>query len=482
MGFDPAKIAQIARGFDLCQRPLAHFTLDDIVTRGHADGANIEQFCDRKLFTRFRAPYGFRGQVETCEPDRRPGQIVSIPRLQSVPRVLLVTPGFIRGGPIVGVWTLAQQLCAKGLRPDVLALDGTGTLDGRRVQISPDSRRDAEPVARLAAFNNPAACPLLACAPYDVIHTTLLRPDVVSAMVGPWLKGARTVSTVRSRFREELAFSQGHISTALISRLWLSSLARKDLIIPHSDGIFENLAASGLDPARMAIVNNGVDTARFHPPTSPERIEARKKLGLPPDKTVVLHVGRLTRLKRVDMLLRALSEKALNDVWFASAGDGEEAHALRSLSASLGIESRTRWLGFEPDVRTALAAADICAMPSQTEGLSRAALEAGAVGLAVIAADIPGFRPLILDGVTGLLVPPNDPSPWARALESLCNALSRRKDLGGNLRRHIEDKFSAGAMASQYLSIYRTLSAPISARCTQLETARATAFRDGRSE
>jgi glycosyltransferase involved in cell wall biosynthesis len=357
---------------------------------------------------------------------------------------------------MLGIYTLVEHLCREGLRPDVLALDGSATpnmadefraLRLRVETLSLPRIGLARSAVRLAQY--------LRSNVYDVIHTTLLRPDILSAAIARYSRSVPTISTVRSRFDEELVFSHGRLRAAVISRVWRTALAAKSILIPHSEAIRENLVAAGLDPARMVLINNGVDTARFRPATGGEREQARAKLGLPREKTIILHCGHLTRLKGLNTLLGALSQvPEERELLFVSAGDGEDAASLRALTADLNLQERVIWLGYQHDMATLLQAADIYAMPSQTEGLSRAALEAGASGLPVIAADIPGFRTLIKDGESGLLVPPNDPDAWAGAVAVLARGAELRTKLAACLRKRVEESFSAASMVRQYLDIY----------------------------
>src|SRR5260221_10249305 len=98
------------------------------------------------------------------------------------------------------------------------------------------------------------------------------------------------------------------------------------------------------------------------------------------------------------------------------AGTGSEQSELCQLSTSLGLERRVRFLGFQPDVKRWLRAADAFVLTSRWEGLPVGLMEAGACALPSIATDVPGSREVIVRGRTGRLTPAGEPGPLASAM------------------------------------------------------------------
>ncbi len=137
-------------------------------------------------------------------------------------------------------------------------------------------------------------------------------------------------------------------------------------------------------------------------------------------------------------------------------GDGRDADALRSDAA--GME-RLTFTGFVPNVEDYLAAMDICVLPSLREGLGSVILEAMAQGVPVIASDTGGIPELVVDDVTGLLVPPGDPHALAARLAELAGDPVRRSRLADEARRRISG-LHVGAMAEHYERVYARMAAP----------------------
>ena len=185
-------------------------------------------------------------------------------------------------------------------------------------------------------------------------------------------------------------------------------------------------------PERTHIVPCGFDHEMFRP-LDPEL--ARRQLGLNGSK-IVLFVGRLTRLKGVDILLRAVAaieERAgLQIVIIGGGREDSEVGMLRRLATDLGIERQLLFVGSVPQSTLPLyySAADVCVVPSYYETFGLVAVEAMACGTPVVAARVGGLRATIVDGKTGYLVPWHCPEPYAERLETLLGNDLLRASLG----------------------------------------------------
>jgi len=190
----------------------------------------------------------------------------------------------------------------------------------------------------------------------------------------------------------------------------------------------------------VQVIPNGLRIGRR--PGIAEREAARAQLGLSPDAQVVAFLGRLSAEKAPGVLLRA-ARNTRTTVLFA--GDGPLRSALEREAAG----TSTRFLGFVPDVGPVLAAADVLALPSRTEGLPMAVLEAMAAGVPVVASTV-GSLPEVLGEGAGLLVPPADAAALRAALERLTDA-DLRTSLATAARARVEARYGAEAMARSYL-------------------------------
>jgi glycosyltransferase involved in cell wall biosynthesis len=212
---------------------------------------------------------------------------------------------------------------------------------------------------------------------------------------------------------------------------------------------------------RLHVIYDGFDLDRFlaRPVADPQAIRAR--YGLAETARVVACVGGIQRRKGQLDLVEAAALRALNfpDVVFVlagAAGDAEYLAVLQERIAALGLGDRFRLIGFEPEVRDLLAVSTALVHPSHSEGFGLAILEAMAVGLPVVATLCGGPEELIEDGVSGLLVPPQNPPALAAALRRVLGdpAMARRLGAAAAARARA---FSLEATARGMEEIYREL-------------------------
>ena len=200
----------------------------------------------------------------------------------------------------------------------------------------------------------------------------------------------------------------------------------------------------GLPAEKLVTIPNAVDCAAYEAPPG----ATRRELGLPPDARIILFIGRLHRQKGPDVLLQAaamLCERMPN-VHVVLAGDGPLRAQLACRAGELGLGERFHLLGPRDDVPVLLADADLLALPSRWEGMPNAVLEAMAAGKPSVAADVGGCREVIVDGETGLLVPPNDPAALAAAVERILADRELAARMGAAARQRAQREFSVEKM------------------------------------
>ncbi len=206
----------------------------------------------------------------------------------------------------------------------------------------------------------------------------------------------------------------------------------------------------GIPQQKVVVIPNGIDLQAFA--HLPARRQARAALGLPPDKPIVGTVARLDPVKRLDILLQAAA--SLRDVHAIIVGDGPERIRLEALSRQLGMYSRVHFAGEQEDVRPWLAAMDVFVLASDWEGMSNALLEAMATGLPTVATAVGGTPEVVIDGVTGSLVPPHEPAALARAIERLLADFDLRQRMGNAGRERVRKHFSVEEMVRATESLY----------------------------
>jgi sugar transferase (PEP-CTERM/EpsH1 system associated) len=226
-----------------------------------------------------------------------------------------------------------------------------------------------------------------------------------------------------------------------------------------------------VQPERIAVLYNGVDTQRFAP-CSNDRLAMRVQLGFPQDSFVVGSVGRLVTIKDHQTLLKAaamLVESGI-DVRVLLVGSGPEREKLQNL-ASATLEGRVHFAGDSDRVPEMLNAMDAFVLPSLGEGMSNTLLEAMACGLPVIVTNVGGNPEIIEDGRTGWLFTPGDAKGLAAKLKALVNNPVLLREISAAARTHTVERFSLQGMMRNYATFYLDLAARRGIAAARMDTA-----------
>ena len=219
------------------------------------------------------------------------------------------------------------------------------------------------------------------------------------------------------------------------------------------------LDRTGIPADRVQVIYNGVDEA---PEADPAGIaQYRRDLGLSDDELVVGVVGNLYPVKGQTYLLDAVPQvlQTCPKTTFLLIGRGELEVPLKTKVKTLGIEEKVRFLGLRHDVPKLLAIMDVFAMPSLSEGLSIALLEAMAAGKPVVVTHVGGNPELVVHNETGLLVPPKDAAALASALRTCLEDKELATRFGRNGRKRLEQSFGLSPMVNHYQQLYQLASA-----------------------
>lgn len=231
-----------------------------------------------------------------------------------------------------------------------------------------------------------------------------------------------------------------------------------DAFIAISSEIDAELDHLGIEPKRRHFIPNGVDADRFIPLEATRKRELRLKMALP-DGPLVIFTGRLADEKRVIQLA---------EIWPAV----HREHPLANLILLGDGPERERLLGFRtPGVHVVgrmgnvcpyLQAADLFVLPSITEGLSNAMLEAMATGLPVLVTRVGGAGDVIAHQQNGWLIPPDQPERMQEAMVHLLSHPEQRSQLGQAARRTVEERYALGKVCQQLCDLYdAVLSRPL---------------------
>ena len=235
-----------------------------------------------------------------------------------------------------------------------------------------------------------------------------------------------------------------------------------DCILVNADAVREWLIDDGYDASKIAVIRNGVDLARFEHPPSP--VNLRRDLGLADDTPLVGVVSRLTRLKGLEYFLEAAAivRSQLPAVHFLVVGetspmDRAYLGELQEYAARCGVAGHVTFAGLRTDVPAVLSSLTVSVMPSLNEALSNVVLESMAAGTPTVATRVGGTPEAVVDGVTGVLVPPADSAALAGAIVHLLNHAQLAQHLGGAARARIAEHFSVRRMVRATEDLYSDL-------------------------
>ena len=278
---------------------------------------------------------------------------------------------------------------------------------------------------------------------FDAVVTMLFAADVVGRLLGKWASVPRIISSLRAR----------NVHYSLVQR-WLVRITMDaaDAVVinsPHSREFA--IVTEGVKSDRIFLIPNGVQVEKYMATIRQELL--RTKLGLQRHGHVIGCVGRLTRQKGIDILLRALFLIKNQDFNLVIFGIGEDEAALRALAAKLGLESRVRFAGYRRDIPTLLGALDLYVHPARFEGMPNAVLEAMAAACPIVATSVDGICELIEDGTHGWLVPPEAPEKLAKAIDQALGDLMEARRRAELARERVGKDFSVGAMVDAWEAV-----------------------------
>jgi glycosyltransferase involved in cell wall biosynthesis len=280
-----------------------------------------------------------------------------------------------------------------------------------------------------------------------------LQPDIVhvhdSAAQIPalWAAGRWTAGR-RSRRKPRVVVTRRTDFPLRSARRPISYELLSDRVICVSSAVRQRLIEVEVPAERLAVIPDFVDCRHFDPAATQHRAG---------DAPTIVAIGRLSREKGHAVLLRAMLAVARScpGARLVLAGQGEQRSALEAQAAAAGISPIVEFLGFVPDVRPVLAAADVFAMPSLSEGLGVAALEAMAMAKPVVATNVGGLPESVAGGETGLIVPAGDADALAEALVALLSDRERARVMGEAGRQRALTTFDRGPIVDRIIALYQ---------------------------
>ena len=288
----------------------------------------------------------------------------------------------------------------------------------------------------------------LAAARLDVLHFHAGRLGSIYAPIV-----ASCIAGVPNRI---LTMHNSFASTSRVQRFIEGRvLGHLHHVVAVSEAVRQELEAKkGLTVKKVAVISNGIDLAEFELAVDPRGIKA--ELGLPVESLVIGIVGRLYHVKGADLLIRAaeLIREKLPQSRVVLIGEGPEEQRLKSLAAERSVADIVIFAGYRRDARRLMQALDLLVMPSRHEAQSFSLMEAMACGKPVVGSNVGGIPAVLVDGVTGLLIPTEDFGALADAVVKLLGDPKRMADMGRAGRRRVQAHFSQAAMLEKTGSLY----------------------------
>jgi len=288
---------------------------------------------------------------------------------------------------------------------------------------------------------------------YSIVHVHNIDSPLLIGMLAKLLARKKLVVTLQG----EQTIIQRKASALGRLRVWL--MARLgDRFVAITEQSRLQFVAEGTAAERIWAIPNGIDIRHFRPPTPERKTVLRRSFGYQADERVVLYMGRLVDLKRVDLLIKAWKPfREVKSARCVIVGDGPEQARLETLVRSEALGESVDLVGFTNDVLPYYQMADIFVLPSLYEGLSVALLEAMACGLCVIVAGSPGNLDVVEPGVNGLVFPVDAAEVLKACLTEALTDVMLCRTLGQAARERIASTYSSQAVVRAHLAMYAEL-------------------------
>jgi glycosyltransferase involved in cell wall biosynthesis len=277
----------------------------------------------------------------------------------------------------------------------------------------------------------------------DVVHTHGYRPDVLHGS-GLQRRGLPMVTTVHG-------FTGGGWKNRFYEWLQVRAFRRYDAVVVVSRPLVDRMARAGVPRARIHAIPNAWRPSPGALPLG--RAAARAALGIARDDFVLGWVGRLSREKGADVLLRALPHLRDLPLSVSVLGTGAEQVRLQTGASRLGLDQRIRWHGAVPDAGRLFPAFDAFVLSSRTEGTPVSLLEAMAAGVPVVTTQVGGV-PDVVSPAEAVLVRSDDPGNLAAGIRAVYDdPTAARRRASAAAARLLRD-FSVGPWLDRYETVY----------------------------
>ena len=377
-------------------------------------------------------------------------------------RVLYVINGLGAGGAERSLAEMLPRLADQGVDPLVLCLyhrqegvEETVRASGLDVRFLPETRLPSRAVTLRGIIR--AERP-------DLIHTTLFESNAAGRLASIGVRVPLLTSLVNTPY-ERVRLKDPNISARALRSVRVVDGWTSRHLTAHFHAITNAVKVAavrdlGVPAERVTVVERGRDPARLGVASPERRRRSRQALDIDDDDTVIVTAGRQEYQKGQVFLIEAV--KALlghhpRTVLLVAGRAGHATPDLLRAGADLESAGRLRFLGHRDDLPEVLAAGDVFAFPSLFEGLGGSVIEAMALGLPVVASDIPALREVLEEGRNAQLVASGSAEALASALQSLLDDPERMQRFGRRSRERFEERFTIGRSTSRMVHLYRRI-------------------------
>ncbi len=282
----------------------------------------------------------------------------------------------------------------------------------------------------------------------QVIHTHGYKSDIIGLLAAK-RTGIHCVSTPHGYP------SKVGLKMAAFIRLGTFFLRYFDMVAPLSEELCSDMTRYGVPESQIRFISNGVDLKEINDFRQPSAVITNGGAG----HRTIGFVGQMIPRKGLVDLLEAFDQLYRDDykLRLQLLGDGSQRPELETKAAGLTSAAGIEFLGFRSDRLELMAGFDLFVMTSSLEGIPRCMMEAMALGVPVVAYDIPGVDQLVEHGVTGFLAPHGDKSALAACCQKLMDSPDLARELADSARKRIDEQYSAARMAREYEALFAEL-------------------------
>jgi len=388
---------------------------------------------------------------------------VSEPRV----KVLRVIARLNMGGPALHVAYLTQGLAERGYDTTLVA----GTLargedsmafvaEARGVEVVKidELHREISPLRDVVAVFRLAK--LIRAERPQILHTHTAKAGAIGRFAALVAGPARPPIVVHTFHGHVLRGYFGPLRTGVFRGLERFLARTSTALIAVSPQVRDDLVALGVAPAeKFTVVRLGIELDERVAVDEAMRVEARRVMGIPPERFAVGWVGRMTGVKRTDDVIRAfaaLRERGV-DACLCVVGDGPDREQVERRAHELGVMRDCLFLGYQEDVARFYATMDAMILPSVNEGTPVSAIEALAAARPVVATRVGGVPDVVTDGVDGFLVEAGDIEALAERLERLARDPELRRTMGEAGRARVVQRYAVSRLIDDIDRLYRAL-------------------------